>query len=660
MHFHALIRHSFIILILLASTGLSSVQGQTTQQKKEIRPYKKNYHIEKFFEYDIVKKDTVLNGVYLINLKPSLVDTLVEKKYHYKNFVFKYKNNKKEGSFEATGYVYTPDFTDFIPAGDHIQIPYKGYQFKNYGKYKEDKPAGHWTFIKSKKGYNTPSDTILIADANFSPAGKITGSYHYENNDLQMIVSGNFTNEGFLHGMWTVRKGEESYQPEVTYHYEEGSLVSVILSPEKEYKLNIQHEVSNFQKSSFNALYLEFLAIQLNDLLPSGKSNEAYDPFKEILASFDYLSLQYTGLSNEIPGGLNIENPNVQLPVYSLPEKDRLIIQNSAKRISALETKIDSVLSNPPFRNNRSAEKDIAALHARTQLLKAKNEKAKHLAETLNKPVARHIDVYSYLEKQLPEMKVPEEMIFNFNDEELKERIALKAAPENKNPVEQFNFYISQLEEAVEHSKIEAKEKYSRLIRNRTLLANEEILFRLADGIKSIADSLYLPLYRQEIENIYKGAFVDFTEQQIQQYSKLSLEERASAIDTLITCLEDVKQKLSQSWQLVERAQLVDQVYMEMKLNPYTYEKMNVRVHDKLFKAYERMIPFLVSAITPASSCEVFLKRVNNIKVLQNFMLEARKENTRKLERQFRLSDSPGTIIKKLEIPVELNKDNDA
>jgi hypothetical protein len=644
---------TFLVLFFLLFFNSISFSQEKNINSQTIK-LKDSYRIEKKYSFILSKQDTLLNGPFTLDLRPDITEQFKSKEYRIKEIRIDYANNQKEGVFTVVGNDFKPDFSNISVSEAFINISYKGSYDKTTGKYIKDKPVGKWFFFRINDRNEVLPDTSILISANFNNSGLFRGPFAFNNKEDRIRVTGYFNNQNFFEGDWNVYLNESA---SFTYHFTEGKLNKITyLTAEN----SISHidltstKSTGYQAQSYDSTFLEYLIYNLNTNNPDITGHD-YQVFTNALnLSFIYFSLKENNLEKYIPGGSNIIYPQIQLPVFDLEPKKKKSLEDSHSRALLLSKSIDSLLNHPGFRTYKNNDKEIAELNAQANILKDRSIILIKTTGIAGKPLVKHVDIYEHLENRIPEISKHESVSFNFNNEKTEATLEPEA-PQGKNPFENLSSIISSLENINKSIKDDISNKVKRLQRNKSLIESEEVLTKLSNEISAIVDTLYLPLYRQEIENIYKSSFEDFKSRHINEYSLKSLEERSIAVDTLIECLEKAKSELLRSWELVERAQLVDQAYMEMKLNPYTYEKMNVRVNDKLFKAYnEKIIPFLVSHIMPSESCETFFGRVKNIEVMQYYMLQARKANARKLERKFKANDSAEAIIRKLEIPLNL------
>ncbi|CAN5169389.1 hypothetical protein BH23BAC1_BH23BAC1_22970 [soil metagenome] len=182
----------------------------------------------------------------------------------------------------------------------------------------------------------------------------------------------------------------------------------------------------------------------------------------------------------------------------------------------------------------------------------------------------------------------------------------------------------------------------------------DEEIFQLAEKIQKAADSLDYNLYNPSLTIYYKNSILRLKEEKLTQYLKQDSADRAESVASLIQCFEILQTKLHDGKYLAENAVIVDEAYMEERLNPYTYTRMNVRIYEKLYNSYrDKLVPFFLLNLDPTKDCDSFILEIDNLKKLQVFMINSLEtRNARELERRIRNSDSPSTIINKLEIPV--------
>lgn len=181
----------------------------------------------------------------------------------------------------------------------------------------------------------------------------------------------------------------------------------------------------------------------------------------------------------------------------------------------------------------------------------------------------------------------------------------------------------------------------------------DEELFQLVENIQKAADSLEYNLYTPSLTLFYKNSILKLKEEKLTEYLKNDSAARAESVESLIKCFERLHTKLLDGKYLADNAVVVDEAYMEERLNPYTYTRINARIHEKFYNAYrEKLVPYYIFNLDHTNDCDSFIEEIQNLKNLQLFMINSlESRDARELERKIKNNDSPSAIIKKLNIP---------
>jgi hypothetical protein len=641
----------FLLFISFLFLSPHSGIGQDLKIKSDTLKISNDHLLEREVSYRLIKNDTTIEGRVGLTLRPLIDKAFSRKKYIYQTLEVPYKKNKKEGEFNQHFYEFSPDFSGIAPNNGWIQMPYNGLYYFNKGSFQADKPNGEWEFFKIRKE-KLKADTLSYVHA-ILKQGQLDDKFVYNNYSKGISIEGEFAPGGLVDRNWKVSPLAKGDSSTISYEFLKGRLVSI----SNDANGRVTLIASNAEKNTLvdmDSMFLEYLKLHLPTVLKEDKVNFYIDPIGELLKALSYLNLQHSKVENYVPKGMNFAWPKVELPVFELSASEKEVLEQADKNIDELAVRVHDLLDDPALKLNKANNKELSMLFAKDMLLKRKVDKAKAISDLFERPVAKHIDRKAYVESKLAYLKKPDTTSFTILDETFEQQLQLSDVPDGLDPFEKYLFLINDMESRFEEIEKQTKETVRNLKRNKALVASEKVLFQLSEDIENIVDTLFLPLYNMEVERVFKNSFLEFKRQQLQGYLNLSAHEKAQTVDTLITCMERVIGELHESWDLVRRKRLVDQTYMDMRLNPYTYTKMSVRLHEKLFQAYyEKVIPYVVFRIMPVASCEEFLERVNNIEVVQDFMLKVKKDNPRKLERQFRRGDSPELIIQKLNIPVK-------
>lgn len=644
------------VFFMFSATG--HAVGQDIYSQRDTLREGEGYFVQRNFQYQLSRRDTVRHGKYELFLKPHAEDTLLTRNYDYEHLQLIFREGEKNGPFLLRLVSFYPVLAQLDPEGGSIQIPYTGTSSELRGQYEAGNPVGQWFFSEYRQEEGKAADTVRLLNTFFNQEGTLNEQFRIIEPDLGRVLSGSFNEEGRFDSVMVVRSSrEEEEEVRMVYSFEDGLLTS-ITGPGGEtiqpaYITGNLDEV-RLKEHALDSLFAKVLSYYLPEM-PAEEQNRLLRPLRTLVESFVKLQADSSVLVNEMPVSLNMQLPTVQLPMYEPEENEIAFIQETYNKLFLLQSRVDSLMSISAFSLNRYGDRELAALYARAGLLLDRISRQRQIFRVLSGALQQHINPEWFVSRRLDEISLQDTVTYTYNDELLKEEVDFDFEKEGLSPFEQYQAYVREMEEMTEliSSRMTAQLQEQQL--DVRLEERGDQITALSEEIERLADSLQLNLYSPEISRTYKRSFVEFKEELLQQYGQMSSAERVEEADGIILCLERLAAGLLEGQELAQNEQVVDQAYMDSRLNPYTYTEMRVRLFEKLFRTYRQtLVPYLADRMLPAENCEDFLRKAANLEVLQNFMLEALTKNTGRLERKIRPQDSPETIIRKLGIPVFL------
>lgn len=627
--------------------------GQDTKSQTDSIWVDDNYFIQKDFRYRTSRNDTIFHGRHSLFLKPYLQDTMVARPYNYERLEVNFNQNQKQGPFLQKLVSFYPDISRLDVEGGYVNIPYRGERAEVRGQFEENRPSGQWFFSRFEQNIGEAADTVLFLYASFGPEGRLDQQFRISDRNEGEVINGSFNEEGRFSGSLDVMTIDEGNLV-ASYNFEDGLLTAIRLAGEgiiRPAYLENSGEF-NFQQHTLDSLYTKVLSYYLQ-AVPVEERNRLLEPLNTLFRSFKSLSGGNSVLTNHLPGGYNVTPPSVKLPVYEPDSREIQFIEETYNRLSSLHRQADSLMHVSAFSLNRYADRELASLYARSALLRNKVSRQRNIFEVLSGPLQEHINPEWFLNRRLREISLQDTVTYTFNEKQFQEVVDFSFEKEGLSPFEQYQAYISRLEDAYAEINEQSVEQLQELQLDTRLQEREERITVLSEEIDELADSLVLNLYDREISEAYKQSFVTFKERLLDRYANMETRERVSSTENVINCLESLKARLEDAQRLAQQAAIVDQAYMDKHLNPYTFTETDVRLYENLYSAYrDKLVPYVVQRMTPSESCDDFLQKADNLERLQDFMLSALEGNPRRLDRRARPQDGAETIIRKLGVPV--------
>lgn len=641
------------IVFLQILLPVRSSYGQDIQSQSDSIWLEDNYFIQKEFHFRRSGNDTIFHGRHSLFLKPYLSDTMIARSYNYERLEVNFNNNIKQGPFVQSAVNFYPDISRFDPVGAYVNIPYRGSRTEVRGQFDGNRPSGQWFFSQFEQKTGEATDTVMLGYAFYSPEGMPDQQFRISDKHAGQVISGSFNNEGHFNGILDVRNSEKG-SVVASYNFDDGLLTAIRIPEEgiiRPAYLENNGEY-DFQEHALDSLYTKVLSYYLQRL-PEEEMTRVLAPLRTVFHSFKFLSGGNSILTNYLPGGYDITPPTVRLPVYEPDDQERQFIQETYNRLSNLHKQTDSLMHVSAFSLNRYVDRELSSLYARSALLRNRVSRQRNIFEVLSGPLQEHINPEWFLNRRLGEISQRDTVSYTFNEQQFQEEMDFNFQQEGLSPFEQYQAYLSSLEDAYEEISEQSLEQMQQLQLDTRLEEREDRITDLSEEIDELADSLVLNLYDREISEAYKQSFVTFKERLLERYANMGARERMASTENIISCLESLKAQLENAPRLAQKAILVDEAYMDRHLNPYTYTETDVRLYERLFSAYrDKLVPYVVERMTPAQDCDDFLQKADNLERLQDFMLSALERNPGRLDRRARSQENPETIIRRLGVPV--------
>lgn len=646
---------AFVTCFLFSATGY--VVGQDLYSQTDTLREGEGYIVQRSFQYQLSRKDTLRQGKYELFLRPHVKDTLLARQYAYEHLRLTFRKNEKQGPYLLRSFSFFPALPQLRLEAGGIRVPYSGSRAEIRGQYEENRPVGQWFLREYRQEDGEPADTVRLLNASFNQEGILNEQFYIMEENPGRVLSGGFNKEGSLADTLEVRGSREGEEVSIAYYFDDGLLTGVTGSEggfvQPVYMAGNLADV-RLQEHALDSLFPDVLSYYLPDM-PAAEKNRLLQPLRTLVQSFAKLQANHSSLVSELPVLLNVQPPTVRLPMYKPDKRELAFSQETYSRLSRLQHQADSLMGLSAFNLNRYRDRELASLYARGDLLLDRISRQRNILEVLSGPLQQHINPEWFMRRRLAEISLKDTVTYTYNDELLKETVDFDFRKESLSPFEQYQAYVQQMEEKFGQISSQVAEKLPEQQMDVPLTEREEQITALSAEIERLADSLQLNLYNPEVSSTYKNSFVEFKDRLLQQYGQMSSAERLEQADQLISCLKRLVARLEEAPQLAQSEQVVDQAYMESRLNPYTYTEMRVRLYERLFRAYRQtLVPYLVDRMLPAESCEDFLRKADNLEVLQRYMLDALTKNPKRLERRVRSQDGPETLIRKLGIPVFL------
>lgn len=653
-------RRFFVLTFLYFLLAARFSFGQGLESRTDTIRLDNDHFIQKIFQHSISGNDTILEGRYRLLLKPDVSGGLQARPYDFAELEANFRRDQKQGDFFLREVSMHPAIDKLYPENEYVQIPYKGTISENQGQFEGDLPSGQWTFLQLEQSNAVTADpasadTVLQVRAFYGRQGILKDQYRIVDRKAAEVMVGSLDEEGNLDDALDVRSRIDG-SVIIRFIFDNGLLTGINRPGERSLRPDYEGKVEavSFEEKPLDSLYANIISYYLESL-PGEEPDEGLRPLETVYKSFYFLNGKHSSLMGQLPGEQHFQLPKVKVPVFETTPEEEEIIRNKYNRLKALNQQMDSLMHVSAFTLNRYGDEKLASLYAQMQVVKRRLQRQKEFSELLKGPLLEHIGPDWFMQRRMERVERLDTATYTFNNQQFQQPMEFDFETEGLSAFEQYRSYINTLEETFMALHQQVAEHVEGLELDTRMTESEERLSDLSEEIDQLADTISLNMYRKQVSNGYKNSFVEFKDSLLAEYAGMNSRERLAALDEIVNCLKQLKIKLDRAQVLAERELIVDHAYMDRRLNPYTYTEVDVRLFEGLFSTYhDTLVPYLVNNMIPAQTCEDFLEKADNLKRLQDFMLQALEGNPRKLERRIRNIDDPEAIIKKLGVPVVL------
>ncbi len=571
-----------------------------------------------------------------------------------------------------------------------LESTLNGMQLRITGNYLDGKANGVWQTKRIQVVDSKAQGSSVNSKLNFVN-GVANGNFTYEMkvDGEPLSISGKFSQDGFMDGVWKMRYTRDSIIIQEERKYSDGILTELLkVEFYNEDKSDTVASVSFYDAKDRLVGILsktEELNFKLGDkgfgvLFDNGyrrndirrRSQEEGNEFlKEVFRVFDAKKSVIGAVADPTPPTINF----TRRFEYVYPENEDSIIDVIKPLLDIMSKRVDTLLDNPTFDINRRTDTLLAKGYAFVRLAQDKVERSKEVIEKINNGDFRYTYRDNYYGKGVPGLNEADTL--EYTVEGKKKTLVFQSdyyvdSPDNlvenlykflRDVENQLNDKLKNVEGVIVERQKEEKiyEMDLALIKTfrqlSSIYGNVEALddtavaiqdpldvekFFLQDKSKQ-ASPLQLALYERFVDNKKDELLTKYSAEEGYEEKLIIGEQLLDIMGALI----DVNPLLYDIDQMPEQLDSAFTIYTE---NPFFDRMMESKILTNIYdKGVTRLLPYYIDELKRYRSGSDIRKRVDEIFALRNRLIELSEtkegdEDVRRLDRRLRRENVPDRI----------------
>jgi hypothetical protein len=647
-----------IIILKTLIVFWCSVSGQNMNPTAIIEPFKLDGEIigKAEFQYKKVNRDTIKDGqfdftsVYQRVPHDSIGRTTVI------NISGIYSNGKKDQNWRYRVRELVPILSSpsLAPNGIELIFPTQGKESILNATYINGIPTDSWYGIRFLIDQSERIDTNLqvtlhiiannIQDFSFLNPKKMI--------NIQGNISRNLINKDLVVNH---KKGDDHYLSNLTFSEGVPSKIVITKNNQLIYSRSYKTDKEHFQEI-FLEEYLSLLITIDEDLYDNPEHVELFELIKsnfEEGSDLIFNPLFNSGItSSKSVSDLNI--PKVKIAVSDPKEGRNDDLMKVDSFIQSIKSKTTALLEDRKFSLERFKSDELA------KQFKIVNEIEENI---------EYLDTY----RLLFENKYKDYIDFDRKTVILSEKLfktdTLSYVLNDEKIVFQFDFPRINTQRSFPGNILQFLTEVDSILIRAAKVSN--VVYEEIELLKLIEqkEKSLLELHKNLMKNIESSEptsniiGVDFIfttlsgyiDKQMSIYATLEETDKLNFAETLNTCFTEINTGVNILKNQSEQMQMIDAKYSESNLNPFTFEYQTDRIYPRLYSAYiDKLLPHIIKNIKENISCNEFLSYVEDIQILNQYMIKIADERNSSPDRAIRKNNSAGQIITKLNIGIQI------
>lgn len=564
------------------------------------------------------------------------------------DWLFSFKTFKAHESF------YEKDY--------HLNYKTSGDEFLIKANFLNAKAEGKWTITKQNFQNSEPRDFVFKIDAEFEKS-KLVNAIKAEFPSVKL--NGQFDDKGFIDGEWIFLHDINGVEIHDILSFKNGVLDRRQIKIEgKTFDINLlglnKKREHKFETTTYNTNVRDFfnlvefeMSTEDNEFLSENiqKINEdSIEILDQILQSFsEYKSIeiwQHFRGSEKLTAGL------FKIKTHPLSKSERNRIDKMTVKFFETSEQIQQVFEHPNFDVGKLNYKALNRYEAVLKAYQKRLKGVKPTVEILNLKAVKYINREEILPLLLQQNQYPEQIVFQFKNEEFTEDYDFQDFAEaDQFELEQLSKLIDVVSNDVAKIDKEATEMFEKLTKKAALSDREKELVDLKKQVVALFDNAKTKSNYNAYHKELSGSYISAINKFFNEYTNLSVDEKKENIDWYIGCFENFILAYEEIADFPKKLNWLDELYSKTSFNPFLMEEMTERLKERIYKAFEDyLFPEVLDELKQTDNCDDILKTLNNFTAVYERMLVLIDEDTSDIEKELKREKDPETILNILEV----------
>ena len=188
-----------------------------------------------------------------------------------------------------------------------------------------------------------------------------------------------------------------------------------------------------------------------------------------------------------------------------------------------------------------------------------------------------------------------------------------------------------------------------------SLIPQEQILFSRVQALEILFSNRESRSDYNEFHNDLSEAILAFSEERVQKYQALSLEQKKRKVQSYIDCYEQLLDVYKSYADLADEMEFLEEAFTRKVLNPYTMTDMDERQKRIIFDRFVQILfPYVLEDVSQHLNCENVELKMGNFQILKEKLLQLRDEETDELEDKMQEETNPKKLFDLLDLDLQL------
>ncbi|MBX2969539.1 MAG: hypothetical protein KF803_09200 [Cyclobacteriaceae bacterium] len=611
------------------------------------------------YHYVLSQRDTVKHGPFLFNSVAR--DSINTGSINSVTLKGSYSNGLKIGEWVFSSKKIQP--LGKLRERDY-QIVYqsKGSEFVAQGFFKEGKPHGKWLLVEQHIEDSSPTDTLLVVNAEFKDGimrGDVNGIFN------QVVFSGSINDEGFVDGRWLFRYPKLDNKKREEYRFfEDGVQVKHFLLNGSD-TIVLEHRgvdkvfttKEDWETLAVNGRYFEVFGFidHAPDQLTAERIDQTNALIQNVLSQFyEKSGMKFWSLSG---GSDTFKNVLVRLKRVHFTDEERRRIGDIVTLTREATDMFEYFFEESGIEVDRLANEELMLYYQVLKIYKQQVDRISKLVNQFSSPAFEYMNRNELLKSLCDQLVYPRQIGFDFKGEHKVVEYNFPAIAQHSYPIaESIILHLNDILSDVERIENEVDRILESKLRQARLNDKEKNLIRKKDSLISLYNNTFEDEAFNEFHQQVASRILNQVSDSFERYANLELQQKIDTIDYFNSCFESFLQLYKVQTEIPAKLKRLDEAYTRTVWNPYTMTDMQERMKERVYNAYElNILPFYLKDMESSVDCDDVAAKLLNFEMIYRRMMELREQDTKDIERSLRGLNSTTRILQVLNINLHSN-----